>query len=47
MKAAEPTRLEAALKLLPAEFASDPEREARVLASLHHPNIAAVFGLEA
>jgi serine/threonine protein kinase len=41
-----------ALKLLPAAFASDPdrmarfEREARVLASLDHPNIAAIYGLE-
>ncbi len=41
-----------ALKLLPDTFARDPERlarferEARVLASLHHPNIAAIFGLE-
>ena len=41
-----------ALKILPAAFASDPdrmarfEREARVLASLDHPNIAAIYGLE-
>jgi len=41
-----------ALKILPAAFASDLdrmarfEREARVLASLDHPNIAAIFGLE-
>jgi TolB-like protein len=41
-----------AIKLLPADFAHDPERvrrseqEARVLASLNHPNIAAIFGLE-
>ncbi len=48
------TRLErdVALKVLPAELASDPdrlarlEREAQVLASLEHPNIAAVYGLE-
>src|SRR5579863_330168 len=39
-----------ALKLLPAEFAEDPERvawlerEARLLASLNHPNIAQVYG---
>jgi serine/threonine-protein kinase len=41
-----------AIKVLPAEFASDIERvarfkrEAQVLASLNHPNIAAIFGLE-
>jgi serine/threonine-protein kinase len=41
-----------ALKVLPAEFASDPERmarfkrEAQLLASLNHPNIAAIYGLE-
>ena len=41
-----------ALKVLPDAFASDPERlarfqrEAQVLASLNHPNIAHVFGLE-
>jgi hypothetical protein len=41
-----------AIKALPAEFAQDPahlarfEREARLLASLSHPNIAAIFGLE-
>jgi len=43
---------EVALKLLPDSFATDPERllrlerEARALASLHHPNIASIFGLE-
>jgi len=43
---------EVALKLLPETFAADPERlarfrrEARVLASLHHVNIAGIFGLE-
>jgi len=43
---------EVALKLLPPDFAQDPERlarfrrEARVLASLQHPNIASIFGLE-
>ncbi len=43
---------EVALKLLPEDFASDPdrharfEREAEVLASLNHPNIATLFGLE-
>ena len=41
-----------ALKLLPDAFASDPDRlarfqrEAHVLASLNHPNIAAIHGLE-
>src|SRR5262252_254189 len=41
-----------AIKLLPAAFASDAERlsrfrrEAQVLASLNHPNIAHIYGLE-
>ena len=41
-----------AIKVLPAALARDPdrltrlEREARVLASLNHPNIAAIYGLE-
>jgi serine/threonine-protein kinase len=41
-----------ALKVLPEEFAKDPERmarferEAKVLASLNHPNIATIYGLE-
>ena len=39
-----------AIKILPAEFAGDPERlarferEAKVLASLNHTNIAAIYG---
>jgi serine/threonine protein kinase/Flp pilus assembly protein TadD len=43
---------EVALKVLPDSFASDPERmarfqrEAELLASLNHPNIAAIYGLE-
>src|SRR5437870_365550 len=43
---------EVALKLLPDHFAADPERlarfqrEAQVLASLNHPNIAQIYGLE-
>jgi eukaryotic-like serine/threonine-protein kinase len=41
-----------ALKVLPEQFAGDPERmgrfarEAQVLASLNHPNIASIYGLE-
>src|SRR5512140_2974321 len=41
-----------AIKALPAAFAQDPERlarferEAKLLASLSHPNIAGIFGLE-
>src|SRR6202162_6572063 len=40
-----------ALKVLPIAFAKDPERmarfqrEAEVLASLNHPNIAAIYGV--
>jgi predicted Ser/Thr protein kinase len=43
---------EVALKVLPADVANDRERmarfqrEAEVLASLNHPNIAAIYGLE-
>src|SRR5271163_1897937 len=48
------TKLErdVALKVLPAAFASDPERmarfrrEAQVLASLNHPHIGAIYGFE-
>src|ERR1700729_1552839 len=42
---------EVALKVLPDSFASDPERmarfqrEAEVLASLNHPNIAQIYGV--
>jgi serine/threonine protein kinase len=45
-------RREVALKVLPDTFAADPERlvrftrEARVLATLNHPNIAAIYGVE-
>ena len=41
-----------AIKVLPETFAHDPERlsrfqrEAKMLASLNHPNIAAIYGLE-
>ncbi len=41
-----------AIKVLPGDFASDPERlsrfqrEARVLASLNHPHIGAIHGFE-
>jgi serine/threonine protein kinase len=48
------TRLnrDVAIKVLPAAFAHDRERvarfrrEAQVVASLNHPNIAAIYGLE-
>ncbi|MEE8128983.1 MAG: protein kinase [Vicinamibacterales bacterium] len=41
-----------ALKVLPEAFTSDPdrlarfEREAKVLASLNHPNIGSIYGLD-
>ncbi len=41
-----------AIKVLPEEFAKDNDRiarfqrEAKVLASLNHPNIAAIYGFE-
>jgi eukaryotic-like serine/threonine-protein kinase len=49
------TRLgrDVAIKTLPPEFSNDVdrltrfEREAKVLASLNHPHIAAIYGLEA
>ena len=40
------------IKVLPEPFAADPDRlarftrEAQVLASLNHPNIAAIYGVE-
>ena len=48
------TRLgrDVAIKVLPLELTSDPERlarferEARLLASLNHPNISAIYGME-
>ena len=51
---AEDTKLsrEGAIKVLPEQFTKDPqrlarfEREAKLLASLNHPNIAAIYGLE-
>jgi len=42
-----------AIKILPRHFTADPDRlarftrEARVLAALNHPNIGAIYGLEA
>ena len=45
-------RREVAIKILPTEVAGDPERlarfqrEAHLLASLNHPNIASIHGLE-
>jgi eukaryotic-like serine/threonine-protein kinase len=48
------TRLgrDVAIKVLPSQFALDPERvarltrEAQVLAALNHPNVAAIYGFE-
>ena len=43
---------EVAIKILPSHFTADPERrarfarEARVLATLDHPHIGAIYGLE-
>src|SRR5579864_2977317 len=43
---------EVAIKILPEEWARDPERlarferEAKVLAALNHPNIAQIYGVE-
>ncbi len=50
---AEDTKLgrEVAIKVLPETFPTDPdrlarfEREAKVLASLNHPNIGSIYGL--
>ena len=45
-------RRDVAVKVLPESFAADPERlarfqrEAQVLASLNHPNVAAIYGVE-
>lgn len=45
-------RRDVAIKVLPVSFATDPdrvarfEREAQVLATLNHPHIAAIYGLE-
>ena len=45
-------RRDVAIKALPQDLAANPERlarlerEARILASLNHPNIAAIYGLE-
>jgi serine/threonine protein kinase len=45
-------RREIAIKILPVAFGEDAERvvrferEARLLASLNHPNIAVIYGVE-
>ena len=45
-------KCQVAIKVLPAALTSDPDRlarfqrEAEVLASLNHPNIAAIYGFE-
>ena len=45
-------RREVAVKVLPDDFATDPERlarferEAQLLASLSHPNVGAIHGME-
>ena len=45
-------RRDVAIKILPRSFTNDPdrmarfEREARMLASLNHPHIGAIYGLE-
>lgn len=45
-------RREVAIKILPAHLTADPKRcarftrEARLLATLNHPNIGAIYGLE-
>src|SRR5438309_6041339 len=45
-------RRDVALKILPPAFAADPDRRARftreahVLASLNHPHIASIYGIE-
>jgi serine/threonine protein kinase len=52
-RARDPTRgRQVAIKILPGAFATDPERlarferEAKTLASLNHPNIAAIYAVE-
>jgi len=47
-----PLNREVALKVISAPFAAGPERlarfarESKLLASLNHPNIAAIYGIE-